>query len=52
MEKTFANYSLVPPKDDTPPNFAENTFVNSHKTLKFVKFSSSKVSHCTGTSWF
>ena len=25
------------PKDATPPNFAEKTFVNSHKTAKFVK---------------
>ena len=25
------------PKDATPPNFAEKTFMNSHKTAKFVK---------------
>ena len=25
------------PKDTTPPNFAEKTFVNSHKTAKFSK---------------
>ena len=25
------------PKDATPPNFAEKTFVNSHKTAKFAK---------------
>ena len=25
------------PKDATPPNFAEKTFVNSHKTAKFTK---------------
>ena len=24
-------------KDTTPPNFAEKTFVNSHKTAKFAK---------------
>ena len=31
------------PKDAMPPNFVEKTFVNSHKTVKFVKFSPSKV---------
>ena len=36
-EKTFADCSLVPPKDVTPQNFAEITFTNSHKTLKFVQ---------------
>ena len=25
------------PKDATPPNFAEKTFVNPHKTAKFAK---------------
>ena len=25
------------PKDATPPNFTEKTFVNSHKTVKFAK---------------
>ena len=25
------------PKDTTPPNFAEKTFANSHKTTKFAK---------------
>ena len=25
------------PKDTTPPNFAEKTFTNSHKTAKFAK---------------
>ena len=25
------------PKDATPPDFAEKTFVNSHKTVKFAK---------------
>ena len=29
--------------DPMPPNFAEKTFVNSHKTSKFAKFSSLKV---------
>ena len=49
MEKTFADCSLVssivPPKEATPPNFAEKTFVNRYKTLKFVKIFPSKVSH-------
>ena len=30
------------PKDAMPPNFAEKTFVNSHKTVKFVKVFSLK----------
>ena len=29
------------------PNFAEKTFANSHKTVKFTKVSSSKVSRYT-----
>ena len=29
----------VPTKNATPPNFAEKTFANSHKTLKFAKVS-------------
>jgi len=40
VEKTFADCSLVLPKDTMPPNFAEKTFANtpsSHKTLKFAK---------------
>ena len=40
-EKTFVDCLLVPPivppKDAMPPNFAEKTFANSHKTLKFAK---------------
>jgi len=45
LEKTFANwcknifavadYSLVPPKDATPPNFTEKTFVQI--ATKFTK---------------
>ena len=50
LEKTFANwwfshrklFSLVHPKDTKPQNFAEKTFVNSHKTLKFEKVFSLK----------
>ena len=34
---TFADCSLVPPKDITPPHFMEKAFANSHKTLKFAK---------------
>ena len=34
---TDVNYSLVPPKDVTPPNFMKKTFMNSHKTSKFAK---------------
>ena len=30
------------PKDATPPNFAEKTFANSHKSVKFVKVLSLK----------
>ena len=54
-KKTFANWwkirfsqrrlvdcSLVLPKDTTPPNFMEKSFMNSHKTLKFAKVFSLK----------
>jgi len=34
MEKTFADCSLVPPKDITPLNFVEKNVANSFKTLK------------------
>ena len=27
----------MPTKGATPPNYMKNTFVNSHKTLKFMK---------------
>ena len=36
-ENCFADWSLVPLKDATPPNFAVKTFANSHKTSKFAK---------------
>ena len=36
-EKNFVNYSLVPTKDVTPPNFTKKTFTDSHKALKFAK---------------
>jgi len=36
---------LVSPKDPTPLNFVEKTFLNSHKNLR--NFSSSKVSRYT-----
>ena len=51
LEKTFMNWWKIrfsrrklsqiacfcSTKGATPPNFAEETFVNSHKTMKFVK---------------
>ena len=60
-EKTFANWWKIQfsqtrlpwiarfcsTKGATPPKFMEKTFVNSHKTAKFVKFSPSKVSRYT-----
>ena len=54
--KTFADYSLVLPKDATLPSFAEKTFINGHKTSKFVKvFFPSEVSCYTildkGSHW-
>ena len=30
-------YMVSPPKDTTPPNYAEKTFANSYKTSKFAK---------------
>ena len=50
VEKTFADCSLLPPKDATPPNFAEKTFVNSHKTSKFTKVLSLKSFPLYGSS--
>ena len=40
------------PKDATPPNFAEKTFANSHKTTKFARLSPSKVSRYTVAAIF
>ena len=34
--------TFAAPKDTRPPNFAEKTFVNSHKAVKFTKFFSLK----------
>ena len=42
VEKTFVDCLLVLPKHATSPNFAETTFTNSHKLLKFVKVFSLK----------
>ena len=42
VEKTFMDCSLMP-KDNTPPNFVEKTFMNSHKIANSQKFSPSKV---------
>ena len=41
LDRNFVDCPLVPPKDTTPPNSAEKTFMNSHKTSKFApsKFS-------------
>ena len=36
--RNISDWSLVLPKDITPPNFKEKTFANSPKTLKFAKF--------------
>ena len=38
--KTFADCSTVPPKDTTPPNLAEKTVANSHKTPKVFSLES------------
>ena len=40
VEKTFVDFSLVPPKDTTPPNFAERTFPNRYKTLELFSLKS------------
>ena len=40
--ENFANCSLVPPMDATPPHFVKETFTNSHKTLKFANVLSLK----------
>ena len=37
--------AIAAPKKTMPENFAEKTFVNSHKTAKFAKVFSLKVSH-------
>ena len=31
--------TFAAPKNTTPPNFTEKTFMNSHKLAKFAKFS-------------
>ena len=66
-EKTFANWwkirfrwenfrrllAFAVPKDTMPPNFAEKTFTDSHKTRNLRKFSPSKVFRYTvSTCWF
>ena len=35
VEKTFVDFSLVPPKDATPPNFAEKHFQIATKPRNF-----------------
>ena len=38
MEKTFCRLlAFAVPKEAMPPNFAEKTFANSHKTTKFTE---------------
>ena len=37
VEKTSGDCLFDLSKDTTPPNFAEKTFANSHKSSKFVK---------------
>ena len=37
QEKTFADCSLLPPKDTMPQNFAEKTFMNGLKTLILIR---------------
>ena len=49
-EKTFADCSLVPPKDAMPPNLAKTTFVNSYKTSNFAKVFSLESFPLYGTS--
>ena len=39
------------PKETTAPNFAQKTFMNSHKTAKFVKVFSLKVP-CYMCIWY
>ena len=46
-EKTFADCSLCHTKGHHAPNYTEKTFAYSHKTVKFAKFSPSKVFRCT-----
>ena len=40
VENTFTDCSLVPSKDTTPLNFTGETFVNGHKTSKFLSLES------------
>ena len=56
-EKFRGLLAFTAPKDATPPNFAEKAFVNSHKTVKFMKVFSLEIFllygiHVTqGNSW-
>jgi len=43
--------TFAAPKDTTPPNFAENTFADSHKTTKSAKVFSLESFLLYGTSF-
>ena len=43
--------TFAAPKDTMPPNFAENTFANSHKTARFAKVFSLESFPPYGTSF-
>ena len=47
VEKTRGLLTCAMPKGTMPPNFVEKTFANSHKTAKFAKVFSLKVSRYT-----
>ena len=49
-KKTFADCSLVSPKDAMPQNLAKMTFVNSYKTSNLAKVFSLKSFPLNGTS--
>ena len=49
VKKSFADCPLVPPNNAMPPNFAEKTFMNSHKISKLAKVFSLKSFPLYGT---
>ena len=50
-EKNFVDCSLLLHQNATLSNFAEKTFVNSHKTAKIAKLFSLESFLLYGTSW-
>ena len=52
VEKTHRLLAFAAPKDGTAQNFAEKTFTNSHKTVKFVKVFISRKFPLYGTQLF